>query len=229
MKIFGLIIVERRIYMIYTPEQIAELIGRAKLKELKPLPSSVKETVESGVCADLILNNGILKGMEVVGEKFKNEEMYLPEVMLTAKIVKECIANLKPYLSSNESATAGKICIGTVEGDNHDIGKNIVKIMLESKGFEVCDLGTNVTAEQFISAATEQNCSIIALSALLTTTMPKMKEVIDLIKEKSLNIKVMVGGAPVSEEFALQIGADAYAKDAAEAAEKAVQLKSSII
>ncbi len=210
--------------MILTIEQIAEIIGRAKMKELKPLPSGVKETVESGVNAEEILNRGILKGMETVGEKFKNEELYLPEVMVTAKIVKECISILKPYLSTEGATSKGKICIGTVEGDNHDIGKNIVKIMLESKGFEIIDLGTNVSSESFVKTALENDCCIIALSALLTTTMPKMKEVISLLKEKESSVKVMVGGAPVTAEFAKEIGADAYAKDAAEAADKAVEL-----
>ncbi len=210
--------------MTATTNEIAEIIGRAKIKELKPLPLTIKQTVESGACAEDILNNGILKGMETVGEKFKNEELYLPEVMLTAKVVKECIGILKPSLSSNDSSSKGRICIGTVEGDNHDIGKNIVKIMLESKGFEVIDLGTNVPAVSFIKTATEKECCIIALSALLTTTMPKMKEVIELVKENRLHVKVMIGGAPVTPEFAEQIGADAYAKDAAEAAEKAVSL-----
>ena len=210
--------------MTATAEQISQIVGRAKMKELKPLPTIVKETVESGISAEDVLNYGILKGMEIVGEKFKNEELYLPEVMLTAKIVKECINNLKPYLSQKNGASSGKICIGTVEGDNHDIGKNIVKIMLESKGFEVIDLGTNVSASSFVNTAIENNCCIIALSALLTTTMPKMEEVIKLLKETGKDIKVMVGGAPVNEEFANQIGADAYAKDAAEAASKATTL-----
>ncbi len=212
--------------MILEIQQISEIVGRAKMKELKPLPAAVKETVESGIDANLILNDGILKGMETVGIKFKNEELYLPEVMLTAKIVKECISILKPYLSSGEAISMGRICIGTVEGDNHDIGKNIVKIMLESKGFEVIDLGTNVPASSFVSTAIEKDCCIIALSALLTTTMPKMKDVIDLVKEKGLSTKVMVGGAPVTADFAKEINADAYSADAAEAAEKASLLVS---
>ncbi len=207
--------------MIMDISQIADIIGRAKMKELKPLPKAVKETVESGTDANEILNSGILKGMETVGEKFKNEELYLPEVMLTAKIVKECISILKPYLSTETSASKGRICIGTVEGDNHDIGKNIVKIMLESKGFEVIDLGTNVPSSSFIKTAKEKDCCIIALSALLTTTMPKMKEVIDLAKAQGKKFKIMVGGAPVTKEFAKEICADAYSADAAEAAEKA--------
>jgi corrinoid protein of di/trimethylamine methyltransferase len=210
--------------MVATVEQISHIVGNAKMKELKPLPNIVKDTVDSGISAEEILNSGILKGMEIVGEKFKNEVLYLPEVMLTAKIVKECINILKPHLSQNDSSSAGKICIGTVEGDNHDIGKNIVKIMLESKGFEVIYLGTNVPASSFVDTAIEKECCIIALSALLTTTMPKMEEVITLLKETGKNIKIMVGGAPVTEEFARQIGADAYAKDAAEAAAVASSL-----
>ncbi len=207
--------------MIMDIVQIADVIGRAKMKELKPLPAAVKDTLESGVDSNELLNKGILKGMEIVGEKFKNEELYLPEVMLTAKIVKECISILKPYLSTDNSMSKGRICIGTVEGDNHDIGKNIVKIMLESKGFEVIDLGTNVPSASFLNAAKEKDCCIIALSALLTTTMPKMKEVIELVKNENCSAKVMVGGAPVTAEFAKEIGADAYSADAAEAAEKA--------
>lgn len=212
--------------MIIETTQIAEIIGRAKMKELKPLPSLVKEAVEGGTDANEILSLGILKGMETVGEKFKNEELYLPEVMLTAKIVKECISILKPYLSTEGASSMGRICIGTVEGDNHDIGKNIVKIMLESKGFEVIDLGTNVPASAFVNTALEKDCCIIALSALLTTTMPKMKEVIELSKIQNCPAKIMVGGAPVTKEFALEIGANAYASDAAEAAEKAALLVS---
>ena len=209
--------------MVLSREQIKETVAKVNLKELRMLSFSVKETLQNGLEADEILA-GILDGMETVGVKFKNNEIFLPEVMFTAKVVKECVEILKPALSSDSESKKGVICLGTVKGDNHDIGKNIVKIMLESKGFSVIDVGTDVECETFLNTACEKGCFLIALSALLTTAMPEMEKIVSAVRASGKDIKVMVGGAPITAEFAKSIGADAYGADAAEAAEKASQL-----
>ena len=172
--------------------------------------------LDNGTKAGEILTQGLIKGMDIVGEKMESGDMFIPEVLRCAKIMHAGLELLKPLLCEEEVESAGKIVIGTVKGDLHDIGKNLVKMMMESAGFEVIDLGVNVAPEIFIKAITENNPDIIALSALLTTTMPMMKQTIDTITEHGLRdtVKVLVGGAPVTRKFAEEIGADGYAADA---------------
>ncbi|MCQ2424235.1 MAG: corrinoid protein [Clostridia bacterium] len=199
---------------------ISEELQKGQAKTVKEL---VQKALDEGFAPEAILNEGLLAGMDVVGEKFKNYEIFVPNVMVAARAMKEGLGVLKPHLAAAGSASIGKVCIGTVSGDLHDIGKNLVKIMMEGKGLEVVDLGTDVSAETFISTAVEQHCDIICCSALLTTTMCVMEDVVKLAEEKGIRdkVKIMIGGAPVSEEYCRSIGADAYTPDAATAAEKA--------
>ena len=193
--------------------------GKAKIvKEL------VQQAIGAGIAPQEILEKGLLAGMDVIGEKFKNNEVFVPEVLVAARAMNFGMAVLKPLLVADGVKNAGKVCIGTIQGDQHDIGKNLVKMMLEGKGFEVIDLGTDVSAEQFVQTAKDENCQIIAISALLTTTMSTMADVVKLAEEAGIRdqVKIMVGGAPLTDAFAKKIGADAYTPDAATAAEAAV-------
>ncbi|MDD6235802.1 MAG: corrinoid protein [Clostridiales bacterium] len=191
--------------------------GRApKVKE------KVQEALDQGISAKDILEEGLLSGMSVIGEKFKNNEVYVPEVLIAARAMNAGVAILKPYLVDAGVEAKGTVVIGTVKGDLHDIGKNLVKMMMEGKGLNVVDLGVDVSAEQFVSAAKENNADIIACSALLTTTMTEMKNVVDAVKAESLDVKVMVGGAPVTQNFCDSIGANSYTPDAASAADAAL-------
>jgi 5-methyltetrahydrofolate--homocysteine methyltransferase len=160
-------------------------------------------------------------GMNVVGEKFKRHEIFLPEVLLSAKAMSAGMELLKPLLIKEDIPVLGRIVIGTVLGDLHDLGKNLVGIMLKGAGFEVIDLGKNVSPEKFVDTAISENAQIIGMSALLTTTMPNMRKVIEIIDEQGLRekIKIVIGGAPVTDEFAMEIGADAYAFDASNSVE----------
>jgi 5-methyltetrahydrofolate--homocysteine methyltransferase len=173
-----------------------------------------------------IVNQGLVPGMAVVGEKFKNFEFYVPEVLVAARAMKWSMALLKPLLADRLNTSLGRVVIGTIKGDLHDIGKNLVAMMLEGAGFEVNDLGSDVTPEAFAKAVEDGNADILCLSALLTTTMPMMKATIDHLNENELRqqVKVMVGGAPVNEKYATQIGADGYAPEAASAVETAKAL-----
>ena len=196
-------------------------IGKAKIvKEL------VQQAIDAGIPAKDILEEGLMAGIIVVGEKFKNYELFVPDVLVAARAMNQGVNVLKPMLASGEMENKGKVCIGTVHGDLHDIGKNLVKIMLEGKGIDVVDLGVDVPPQQFINVAIEENCDIICLSALLTTTMDVMEDVVKAAIEAGIRdkVKIMVGGAPVNAAFAEKIGADAYTPDAASAAEKAVEL-----
>ena len=165
----------------------------------------------------------LLDGMNTVGEKFKRDEVFVPDVMIAARAMNNGLAKLKPYLADAGVTTVGKACIGTVKGDLHDIGKNLVKMMLEGKGFEVVDLGVDVAPETFVKTAIEQNCDLICCSALLTTTMTAMDEVVKAAEVAGIRdkVKIMVGGAPVDQRFCDHIGADAYTRDAASAADAA--------
>ena len=193
--------------------------GRApKVKE------KVQEALDQGISAKDILEEGLLSGMSVIGEKFKNNEVYVPEVLIAARAMNAGVALLKPYLVDAGVEAKGTVVIGTVKGDLHDIGKNLVKMMMEGKGLNVVDLGVDVSAEQFVSAAKENNADIIACSALLTTTMTEMKNVVDAVKAESLDVKVMVGGAPVTQNLCDSIGANSYTADAASAADAALAL-----
>ena len=184
----------------------------------------VQEALDQGISAKDILEEGLLSGMSVIGEKFKNNEVYVPEVLIAARAMNAGVALLKPYLVDAGVEAKGTVVIGTVKGDLHDIGKNLVKMMMEGKGLNVVDLGVDVSAEQFVSAAKENNADIIACSALLTTTMTEMKNVVDAVKAESLDVKVMVGGAPVTQNFCDSIGANSYTADAASAADAALAL-----
>lgn len=201
---------------------ISEKLQAGKAKDVKAL---VNQALEEGVAPKDILEQGLLAGMSVIGEKFKVNEVYVPEVLIAARAMKAGTEILKPHLVSGDVKPAGKVCIGTVHGDLHDIGKNLVKMMLEGKGFEIVDLGVDVTPEQFVSAAKEQNCDIICCSALLTTTMGVMKDVVDLAVKEGIRdkVKIMIGGAPITQEYCDAIGADAYTSDAASAADKAYE------
>ncbi|MEZ0536365.1 corrinoid protein [Caldicellulosiruptoraceae bacterium PP1] len=202
--------------------EISELIqkGNAKL-----VPEKVKEALSQGISAEQILNEALVAGMSVVGEKFKNNEIYVPEVLIAARAMKAGMEILKPILTETGVKPVGKVIIGTVKGDLHDIGKNLVAMMMIGAGLEVIDLGVDVDSEKFIQAIKEHQPQVVAMSALLTTTMPQMKNIIDEINNQGLRnqVKIMVGGAPVTERFAKEIGADAYTPDAASAAEVAKQ------
>lgn len=200
--------------------EISENLQKGKAKIVAEL---VQKAIDEGLSAKTILEEGLLSGMNIVGVKFKNNEVYVPEVLIAARAMNSGVSVLKPLLVSEGVQSVGKACIGTVKGDLHDIGKNLVKMMLEGKGLEVIDLGTDVPAEKFVDAAVNQGCKIICCSALLTTTMGAMKDVVEAFKQAGLRdqVKIMVGGAPVTDAFCKQIGADAYAPDAASAAEMA--------
>ncbi len=186
----------------------------------------VKEAIDENTPIDQILNQGLIAGMSVVGEKFKNNEFYVPEVLIAARAMKAGMELLAPKLSGSGIEPLAKVVIGTVKGDLHDIGKNLVAMMLQGGGFEVIDLGVDVSPEKFIQSAKESGAKIICMSALLTTTMPQMVNVIKALEDAGLknNIKTMVGGAPVTQEFANEIGADGYGDDAASAVDKAKEL-----
>ncbi len=182
--------------------------------------------VDEGLKPSTIINEGLIAGMGVVGEKFKNNEFYVPEVLIAARAMQSAMGIVKPLLAEGEMESKGRVAIGTVKGDLHDIGKNLVAMMLEGGGYEVVDLEVDVSPEQFVAAASEQGCNCVALSALLTTTMPSMKDTVDALVEAGIKNKVMViiGGAPVTQSYADEIGADGYAPDAASAVDKVAEL-----
>lgn len=199
---------------------ISENLQKGKAKIVKGL---VEQAVAEGINPEQILNEGLLAGMNVVGEKFKNNEIYVPEVLVAARAMNMGVQIIKPLLAAEGVKATGKVCIGTVQGDLHDIGKNLVKMMMEGKGLEVVDLGTDVSAETFVQTAIEQNCQVICCSALLTTTMSVMEDVVKAAESAGIRdkVKIMIGGAPVSEEYCNKIGADCYTVDAASAADAA--------
>jgi 5-methyltetrahydrofolate--homocysteine methyltransferase len=182
----------------------------------------VREALDGGRPPVQILNQGLLAGMAVVGEQFRLREIFLPDVLLAARAMYAALDVLKPFLSSDRLPSSGRVVIGTVRGDLHDIGKNLVGIMLQGAGFEVIDLGHDVEPDRFVETALERDAAVIGLSALLTTTMPVMKDVVEQLRTRGLagRVRVIVGGAPVSETWAREIGADAYGYDAANAVER---------
>lgn len=203
--------------------EISEALQKGRSKQIKTL---VPQALEAGFSATRILEEGLLAGMSVIGEQFKNNKVFIPEVMLAARAMDTGAQLLKPYLMEAGVETKGRVCLGTVKGDMHDIGKNLVRMMFEGKGLEVIDLGVNVAPEVFIQTAIEHNCRIIACSALLTTTMTAMEEVVAKAEEAGIRekVKIMIGGAPITDAFCQAIGADAYTPDAASAADKAIEL-----
>ena len=204
-------------------QQISLKLQAGKARDVKAL---VQQAIDEGIPAHEILEKGLVAGMNVIGEKFKNNEVFVPEVLVAARAMNMGASLLKPLLAAEGVKATGKVCIGTVKGDLHDIGKNLVKMMLEGKGLEVIDLGTDVAPETFINTARDEHCQLICCSALLTTTTGAMADVVEAAKDAGIRdqVKIMVGGAPVTEAFCKQIGADAYTPDAATAAEVAVQL-----
>ena len=202
---------------------ISENLQRGKAKVVKEL---VQQAIDQGIPAQQILDEGLLSGMNVVGEKFKNNEVFVPEVLVAARAMNMGASLLKPLLAESGLKASGRVCIGTVKGDLHDIGKNLVKMMMEGKGLEVIDLGTDVAPETFVETAQKENCRVICCSALLTTTMGVMGDVVKAAEAAGIrdHVKIMVGGAPVTEAFCQQINADKYTPDAATAADVAVEL-----
>jgi len=213
----------RRKILMADLNAIAENLINGKADEVKNL---VQSAVDEGVGPGEILNEGLIKGMNVVGERFKNNIFYVPEVLIAARAMKAGMEILTPLLAESGVEPLGKIVLGTVKGDLHDIGKNLVAMMLEGAGFQVIDLGIDVPPERFIEAVNESGAQVVAMSALLTTTMPSMKTTIDAMKEAGLEgkIKTLIGGAPVTQRYADEIGADGYARDAASGADKAKEL-----
>ena len=201
--------------------EISELVQKGKAKDVKVL---VANALEEGISAKEILNDALIAGMMIVGEKFKAGEVYVPEVLISARAMNQGVNILKPYLTKEGVESVGKAVICTVKGDLHDIGKNLVKMMLEGVGIECIDLGVDASEEKVVEAVKESGAQIVCLSSLLTTTMDYQKDVIDALTVAGLRdkVKVMVGGAPLDAKFAEGIGADAYTRDAAEAAEVAL-------
>ncbi len=203
--------------------EISELVQKGKSKLIG---EAVQNCLDAGASPEEILNKGLLDGMNIIGEKFKKNEVYVPEVLVAARAMNMGMQILKPHLVKAGVESTGKVCIGTVQGDLHDIGKNLVKMMMEGKGLEVVDLGTDVAPETFVNAAIEQNCQVICCSALLTTTMDVMADVVKAAEAAGIRdkVKIMIGGAPVTESYCAQIGADKYTSDAASAADAALEL-----
>ena len=206
-------------------EKMAELVIAGKGDELKAL---VNQALEQDKAAKEIIDSGLLPGMDVVGKRMKTGEMFIPEVLLSARTMQGALDILKPLLVGEETASAGTVIIGTVEGDLHDIGKNLVAMLLEGSGFTVINLGTGIKPQEFVEGVKKHKPDIVGMSALLTTTMPKMEETIEAIKEAGIRdqVKVMAGGAPVTQDFVDKIGADGYGANAAAAVEKAKALVS---
>ena len=203
--------------------RIASALVRGQQKRVLQLCS---EALESGHGAQEILTDGLVRGMTILGEDFSANRAFVPEMLIAARCMAAATELLKPYMTGESSETIGRVCLGTVRGDMHDIGKNLVKIMMEGSGLEVVDLGVDVTAEQFVDTAIEQHCDIIACSSLLTTTMPEMRDVVELAKARGIRdrVKIFVGGAPITPGYSDEIGADVYCPDAATAARSAVAL-----
>ncbi len=201
-------------------EEISTALQKGKAKEVKVL---VQQLMDEGENPKKILNEGLLAGMSCIGEKFKNNEVFVPEVLVAARAMNAGLSLLEPKLAEIGNQPLGKAVIGTVKGDLHDIGKNLVSMMLKGAGFQIIDLGIDVDAEVFVNKAEEEDADIICMSALLTTTMSNMKDIIGILIKKGIRDKyiVMVGGAPVNDNYAKQIGADFYTPDAATAAETA--------
>mgnify|MGYP002519620232 FL=1 len=205
-----------------TLNEISEWLQKGRAPKVK---AAVTKALEEGIPASEILENGLLAGMDIIGQKFKNNEVFVPEVLVAARAMNRGVDILRPYLVEDGVETKGTVILGTVKGDMHDIGKNLVRMMMEGKGLEVIDLGVDVPTENFLDAAREHNAKLICCSALLTTTMGEMKNVVDAVQASEMNgkVKIMIGGAPITQTFCEQIGADCYTPDAASAAEAALK------
>jgi 5-methyltetrahydrofolate--homocysteine methyltransferase len=207
-------------------KELQDLAKFLEQGESQKVLALTQQLVDSGVSPQIILNDGLIAGMAVVGEKMRNGEMYLPEVLQSAGAMKASLKILKPQLAREGAKSRGKVLIGTVKGDMHDIGKNLVGIMLQGAGFEIIDIGSNAEPEKFLAAITEHTPAIVGLSAMLTTTMLNMKSTIKAIADAGLRskVKIIIGGAPVNQKFADEIGADGYSRDAVLAVDKVKQL-----
>jgi 5-methyltetrahydrofolate--homocysteine methyltransferase len=203
-----------------TVDIIKEIYNAVMEGKVDEASSRVQHALNSKVELTEILNKGLIAAMDVVGERFGEGELFIPQVLWSAKAMQAGMDLLKPLFSSSDRTERGTVVIGTAKGDIHDIGKNLVAIMLEGSGFKVADLGVDVTPERFIERATEVKADVIAMSALLTTTMQSMGEVVSLIRAKNLPFRVVIGGAPVDQAFCQEIGADAYGMDAADGLRK---------
>jgi len=201
-----------------TFNEISELLQKGKAKEIV---TAVEQALKDGAAPAAILQNGLLAGMDIIGSKFKNGEVFVPEVLIAARAMSRASTALKPALTEAGVQAVGKAVICTVKGDLHDIGKNLVRMMIEGKGIEVIDLGVDCGSEKIVEAVKDSDAKVLCLSALLTTTMMAQKDTIEALKAAGLRdkVKVMIGGAPVTQSFADEIGADAYTPDAASAAE----------
>ena len=206
--------------------KIAELAHAVEIGKAKLVPGLVQEALDEGNAPIDILNQGMIDAMSIVGEKFKKNEIFVPEMLIAAKAMKKGVEVLKPHLAGDNAAKLGKMAMGTVAGDLHDIGKNLVIMMIESSGYEVVDLGIDVPVEKFVEAANDPEVNVIGVSALLTTTMPAMKETVAALNKhpRRGEFKIMVGGAPITQAFADEIGADVYTTDAASAGQAAKAL-----
>ena len=204
-------------------EQISTALQKGKAKDIKEL---VQQAIDQNIPAETILNDGLMAGMNVIGGKFKRNEVFVPEVLIAGRAMNIGTAMLKPLLVKDGVKNKGKVVIGTVKGDLHDIGKNLVRMMIEAKGFEVIDLGVDVPGESFLKTAQESQVDIVCLSALLTTTMNEMRNVVELFEGAGVRerFKIMIGGAPITQSFCTTIGADIYTPDAASAADAAMGL-----
>jgi corrinoid protein of di/trimethylamine methyltransferase len=204
-------------------QALSEFLQKGRAKEVKEL---VQAALDEGLGAQQILEEGLMSGMAVVGEKFKKNEIFVPEVLIAARAMNAGTVLLKPFLVDAGVKARGTVVIGTVKGDLHDIGKNLVAMMLEGKGMNVIDLGTDVSPQKFVQTASENSADIIACSALLTTTMTAMQEVVKEAANAGIRdkVKIMIGGAPVTDSYCKNIGADFYSPDAASAADKAVEI-----
>ena len=209
--------------------RIREIAAAVENGKLKLIEGMVQEALDEGEDANTILNDGLIEAMSIVGAKFQANDLFVPEMLISAKTMKKGVEVLRPLLSGNCVGKNGKYIIGTVAGDLHDIGKNLVALMIESAGFEIVDLGVDVPAVKFVEAIkANPDCKVVGASTLLTTTMNSLKDTVKVITDAGCReqVKIMVGGAPVTQEFADEIGADAYAPDAGSAASKAVELVS---
>lgn len=206
-----------------TLNEISQMVVTGQVRTIK---AKVQQALNEGISAQNVLDDGLLPGINEIGEKFAKNEVFVPNVLLAAKVMNMGVEVIQPLLAAGESTKVGTAVVGTVKGDLHDIGKNLVAMMLEGAGFQVIDLGTDVGPEKYVAAIQEQGAQIIAMSALLTTTMPVMKDTIDAVTAAGLRdkVKVMIGGAPVTQLYADEIGADGYSSDAASAADLAKEL-----
>jgi len=204
-------------------EEISTLLQEG---DAQAVIDAVKVAIDEGIDPQIILSDGLMAGMDIIGEKFKKDELYIPEVLISARAMNRGVEVLKPLLVDAATEVKGTVILGTIEGDTHDIGKNMVNMFMEGKGLEVLDLGTDVPVTTFIDTAREKGATIIACSALLTTTMERMKELVEAVNASDIRekVKIMIGGAPVTERFCDKIGADCYRPDAASAAEAAVDI-----